>query len=323
MIGSFVLTVDVEPDERLLDPARRPEWNGFLDMLQEIGPLRERLSRRTGRRVFFNWFLRMDHQIAEVYGNVAWAARHYRDVLAKLESEGDAIGLHHHAFRWCASNGRWVSDHEDEPWIERSVTNAVEGFLRQQGCRPRAFRFGDRWLSDRLVARLDRLGIRYDLTLEPGMRSASGMVPTESSRGLLPDSQTALRRPYRPARSNYREPGGVLRRRLWLIPVSTGCVNGPALPAQVRPEHDFVHLNLGLDPGWIRHILDGLLDAEEPIVVSVARTGDLTLPGGRDRFLENLDFLCRHARVAERIFETAAAAIARFRKHALRKKSEG
>jgi hypothetical protein len=161
---------------------------------------------------------------------------------------------------------------------------------------------------------LERLRIPFDLTLEPGLRPAPSMVAAEKSTGSLPDLQGAPRRPYRPSRSSYLQPGRFLRRRrLWIVPVSTGCVNGPALPPEAKPEHDFVHLNLGLDPAWIRHILDGLMAAEEPIVVSVARTGDLVAPAVRDRFRENLEYVANHPGIRRRAFEGPREAISRWR----------
>ena len=320
MTGSFVLTIDVEPDDRLIERRQRPEWQGFLDLLPWIERFRDRLSERTGARARFNWFLRMDSQIETAYGEIGWAARHYAESLAQLRTRGDSIGLHHHAFRW--REGRWVSDFGDEAWIESVVERAFEAFVRETGRLPEGFRFGDHWLSDRVLALLDRLRIPVDLTLEPGLRPAPSIVPGEESTGSLPDFQQALRRPYRPSRSNYLEPGSFLRRRrVWMLPVSTGCINGPPLPAPVGPEDDFVHLNLGLDPRWIRHILDGLMTAQEPVIVSVARTGDFVLPGGRTRFRENLEYVTSHPRIRERVFESPGEAVSRWR--ALSQAGEG
>ncbi len=140
------------------------------------------------------------------------------------------------------------------------------------------------------------------------------MVPGENATGALPDFRLAPRLPYRPSRSNYLEPGRFLRRRrLWIVPVSTGCVNGPALPAEVSLDQDFVHLNLGLDPAWIRHILDGVMDGKEPVVVSVARSGDLASPLGRERFRENLEYVAAHPGIAGRAFEGPREAVSRWR----------
>ncbi|HTS01225.1 MAG TPA: hypothetical protein VMN04_01780 [Thermoanaerobaculia bacterium] len=306
----FVLTIDVEPDVRELDPSRRDEWEGFRRVHAWMEELRPRLAARTGRRVTLNWFLRMDPQIAAVYGSADWVTRRFGRELEALAAEGDVLGLHTHAFRWEEETGRWVSDHGAERWTARCVDESVAAFRSAWGRPPRAFRFGDRWLSDRVVARLARLGVRYDLTVEPGVASVPGMVPAERSTGALPDYRRAPRFPYRPSRSDFLVPGrGLFRRRLWMLPVSTGCVNGPARPAEADPRHEFCALNLGLHPRWIGHLLDGLLESE-PVVVSVARTGDAAGPEGRARLLENLERLATHPALAGRTFTTPAGALA-------------
>ena len=314
-----MLTVDVEPDDRLFDPRDRPEWRGFLALIPLVEPWRERLRERTGRPVRFSWFVRMDSQIETAYGDAGWAARRYATAFEDFRSRGDSIGLHHHAYRWQEPEREWISDHGNEDWIDGEVSRASAAFVRALGSLPDAFRFGDRWLSNRLVERLERLEIRYDLTLEPGLRSVPALVPGEKATGFLPDFRFAPRFPYRPSRANYLEPGRFLRRRrLWIVPVSTGCVNGPALPADVRPEQDFVHLNLGLDPAWIRHILDGVMDGKEPVVVSVFRTGDLASPLARERFLENLEYVAAHPGTANREFVGPREAVSRWRTGAAR-----
>jgi hypothetical protein len=308
----FVFTIDVEPDDREIDPHNPAEWNGFRDSHAWLESLRRRLEKRTGRPVALNWFLRMDPQIAAVYGTAQWLEHRFGDPLRALAARGDVLGLHVHAFRWNVEAERWVSDHGAPRWVERCVADSVAAFVAAWGYRPRDFRFGDRWLSNRVVAQLERLGVRHDLTIEPGIGAIPGMVPDELSTGGLPDYRRAPRRPYRPLPSDYRVPGRwPFRRRLWMLPVSTGCVNGPALPEGTDPQHDFVHLNLGLRPDWIGHLLDQLLD-REPIVVSVARNGDAGRPEGRANLLENLERLATHPAVATRVFTTPAGAISSY-----------
>ena len=269
---------------------------------------------RTERPVALNWFLRMDPQIARVYGTAAWVARRHGGLLRALADRGDLMGLHVHAYRWDEVTPGWVTDHGDPQWVERCVADGVRAFVAAWGHPPRAFRFGDRWLSNRVISQLARLGVRQDLTLEPGTKAIPALRPSERTTGSLPDFRHAPRHPYRPANADYRVEGQwPFRRRLWMLPVSTGCVNGPPLPNRIEPRHDFVHLNLGLSPEWIRHLLDGLLEAE-PIVVSVARTGDALHPEGRANLLENLERLATHAGMAQRVVTSPAKAIGIFRR---------
>jgi hypothetical protein len=318
----FVLTIDVEPGHRHVDLAHSAEWEGFVYCHRWLEETRQRLEQRTGWPVTLNWFLRMDPQIERAYGKADWVAHRYGDLLHALADRGDLMGLHVHAYRWDDQTAEWVTDHGDPRWVEQCVAVAVRAFIATWGKPPQAFRFGDRWLSDRVIPQLIRLGVRQDLTVEPGTRAIPAMRPSEQTTGCLPDYRNALRHPYRPRLADYRVEGRwPFRRRLWMLPVSTGCINGPALPDRIEPQHDFVHLNLGLRPEWIRHLLDGLLETE-PIVVSVARTGDAEQPGGRANLLENLEHLANHPAVACRTFTSPARAIANFRRWRKRERPE-
>lgn len=311
----FVLTIDVEPDDRVPDQAAAGDWAGLdvcVGWLEELRPL---LAERTGRPVRFNWFLRADPQVAGVYGSADWVFRHHGPTLRRLAAAGDGIGLHVHAWRHRPEAGGWVAEHGDAAWVDFCVRSSHSAFRAAWGQSPHAFRFGDHWLSDGLVRTLGRLGFRYDLTIEPGAQPAAALVPGERSSGALPDFRSAPRRPYRPSRRDFRRPARWWPRRLWHVPVTTGCINcGPAvIPARVEDHHAMVHLNLGLDPGWVRGILDATL-AAEPLVVSVARTGDAMLAGAPERFRANLEHLAAHPALAERAFVTPAEAVGWWRR---------
>ncbi len=266
----FILTADIEPDERVPQPGARPEWNGLPLMIERLEALRQR---QPGAR--FNWFVRVDPQIEVLYGDAAWGLRRYRAQLDALAAKGDAIGLHVHPFRW--ERAGWVSDYGDAAWVRHCIATAVEGFAGVMGRRASLFRFGDRWMSNDAMAELERQGIEIDLSLEPGSRRLPGMTPAERSRGALPDLRGVPRRPYRPSRRNYKRApyfrGGA--RNLWELPVTT---------APIYPRADHIPLNLGLKPEWIRRILAS--DAD--VMVSVARTGDLTQDDVRAAFDANL-----------------------------------
>src|SRR3712207_3043738 len=81
-----VVTVDVEPDERTFPPDEPKPWNGFAQMAEKAGPLRERLAAITGSPVAFSWFLRMDTQVERAWGSHTWAADEYRSQIEALEA---------------------------------------------------------------------------------------------------------------------------------------------------------------------------------------------------------------------------------------------
>src|SRR5688572_31113353 len=79
-----LLCFDVEPDDRHVEG--RPEsWPGAEATPGMLERWRRRLSRATARPARFSWFLRLDPQIAELYGTALWPVVRYGSVLRSEE----------------------------------------------------------------------------------------------------------------------------------------------------------------------------------------------------------------------------------------------
>jgi hypothetical protein len=193
--------------------------------VERVGSLREELAVATGRPVHFNWFLRMDPQVAGSHGSPGWVVDRYGDCLEALRSAGDGIGLHPHAWRWAPARQRWVADHADADWVDECVRTSFETFEATLGETCRMVRFGDRFVSPRVVSLLARLGTRYDLTVEPGARSAVSLHPNTLATGLIPSMFRAPREPYRPSVEDPFRPANRLvvsdDAGLWMIPLTS------------------------------------------------------------------------------------------------------
>ena len=123
-----LLSFDVEPDEIEVG-VDAPPWLGFERLLERVKPLRDDLAVATGRPVRFDWFLRMDPQIAEAYGSAAWVVDRFGADLARLRSEGDLVGLHPHALRPSGTAGP-VAGRPWRPRLGRSLPGGVIRDLR-------------------------------------------------------------------------------------------------------------------------------------------------------------------------------------------------
>lgn len=166
----IVLSIDVEPDDRTV---RHPvDWRGFEESFELFQGLRKQLEARTGNPVHFSWFVRMDPQIETVYGDCSWAARRYRALFDMIEGHGDELGLHVHSWRWSEADADWVAEYGDQQWVETCVRKSAAAFHESFKRPCRSFRFGDHWMSEATIQLLEELGIRYDLTLEPGQSGA-------------------------------------------------------------------------------------------------------------------------------------------------------
>lgn len=240
-----VLGIDVEPDDPLDGSNLR--WPGFESMLTFVGELRDRLSAVTGEPARFFWALRMDPQIADVYGSATWVAERYGRELDALAEAGDTLGVHTHAWRRYGADVRWVADWAEPGWTEHCLETSLAAYATAFGTSCEVHRFGDRFINPGLYASLARHGVRVDLTIEPGARAVRALNPAWRSTQPTIDYADAPRRPYRPL------PGDVLRPSAdasaagpWLLPL-TAVDNTELLPRWRRVARTARY------PGRVRH----------------------------------------------------------------------
>jgi len=213
-----VLCIDVEPDDRLINPSVQKDWIGFESTFEIFSKLRPRIEAATGSPVHLSWFFRMDPQIAITYGSASWAVMRYESLIREIKRAGDAIGLHAHSWRLNETRDKWIVDFADQDWINHCVGLGFEAFRQSLNESCLYFRFGDHWMNNATSRLIEKLGARFDLTLEPGQ---TGGHVAEPFTGDFLDYSQVPRRPYISSRTDFRKHGSYPR-KLWTIPLSVG-----------------------------------------------------------------------------------------------------
>ena len=198
-----LIVIDVEPDGIYIEPGRGKPWRGFEKAVRTLRDFRAEATAASGAPAHFTWVYRMDPQIELGYGSASWPVAHYTRETAELHGAGDDLGLHPHGFRWCETTRRWNTALDDQAWLDECLRVASDAFERSLGSRCRTFRYGDHWMSQATMELLQRLGARYDLTLEPG-HPQTPITRYRYGTGVLPDLSDIPAMPYRPARDDYR-----------------------------------------------------------------------------------------------------------------------
>ena len=226
-----VWCVDIEPFHRQVEEPPEPHWRGVLETMESLDRWRPALQDATGEAVRFSWFWRADPQVEEVYGTAGWGLSRYKDLLDATLLRGDAHGIHPHFWRRDDPSSAWIEDFRDPRWVEHCVRVAFAAFEAQVGSPPLVNRCGDRRMDSRTARLLGRLGIRADLSVEPGV--PSDCLETNVAR---PDYTAATSRPYRPAANDFNRPRRrpVARDGLTMLPLTTRS------PASGR-SRDFFH----------------------------------------------------------------------------------
>jgi hypothetical protein len=315
-----VVCVDVEPDPRDVDRARPEEpWHGFEVLRQVFSRFRRALAARTGTPAHFAWFIRMDPQVAEVYGSPTWALSTYRRFVDEARAQGDELGIHPHSFRWEESRRAWINDHGNQSWVEHCVRMSVAAFEDALGSRCVSSRLGDRLMNDATVRLLEELGVRFDLTLEPGKPEVAGLVAGEPSTGRLPDLTMIPRRPYRPSLHDFRLPDSNRESGLWMLPVTTRRLSPLLRHARrvfcrlsgLELLTDVVSLSLALRPVLFRDVLDGATtDGGMNPLVFVLRSDSAVNAREEGRLLANLAYLLTDRIAGRLVFVTPSEAAA-------------
>jgi hypothetical protein len=282
---------------------------------------RQKLERATGTAVHFCWFLRMDPQIASGYGSAKWIAEQHGPILKQLESKGDELGLHVHAQRWDRTTCQWIADYGDQQWISSCVVSSFAAYKSYFGRACESLRFGDYWTNNDSVELVDRLGVKYDLTVEPGMRAD----PVLSTRtGVWPDYRNSPNHPYRPSYDDFQRPNMKSGRPLWMIPLTGVRYEGPkalrlwrakrlarAFGFDRQAHHESSRAGLDTTPEIFRNLVEGLLKISNARYLAfVVRTDAYTRPPERLNLQENIEFLSRCSSVNKLRFTTPRTALA-------------
>lgn len=218
--------IDAEPDPRLVNRDAPEPWEGYEVTHRYLARLRPRIEEATGSPVRYCWFFRMDPQIAESYKSATWAADRYPEFLEANARHGDEAGIHTHAFRWREWDRTWVLDLGSQTWVEHCVGSSLEAFSRAFGRSCTSFRFGNRWLNTATVNFLERMGVRHELTVEPGARGRRDTDTGEETSGPLPGFGRVPREPYAPSESDFRKPARDKLRKIQMIPLTAAYREG-------------------------------------------------------------------------------------------------
>lgn len=314
--GPILFLIDVEPDARKTDGIADGGWKGSDDALEHLDRLRHQFEDATGAPVQFNWFLRADPQIEATWGRLDWLAESCPRIVRAICDSGDFRGMHIHMWRWSEARRLWFNDFSDPEWTAQCLGSSIDGFKLIFGDAPTACRFGDRWLNQHAVDLMRASGIRYDLTIEPGMPDVP-IHDDPNATGSTPDYRGALREPYVPSSENFLEaaeesaavnPDGSAA--LCMVPLTTSL---PAWRLVRRPPYLMKASrspNLALSSSHVLpHLQSQLASETQALVTIVLRSGDLSDPDFRGNFLRTTSALVRESSLARWEFTNPARAV--------------
>lgn len=293
--------IDLEPDERL-PGAHSQSFDSAGVALREIAARRAEFEDKTGARVSFGWYVRMDRHIAAVYGDACAIVEHYHQQLDARAREGDDIGLHIHSIER-KKDGGWRANYADAALVDDTIEEAAAHFTEFFGRPCRSARMGDMWTGDHCMEKLASLGVRYDVTPESGLRpqAVAALYPGTDSIGARPSMLATPLAPFQPNLPHaapgddfWALPLSSYRRRdfanpgMWLVSAYSAFTTG----FKRNRARDVLRPQTQYGPGELRRAIEALFaESETPCLCVASRNF-----GVPERIHHFLDVLCEIAR---------------------------
>lgn len=194
------------------------EWDFFDEMDFAFAPVYDVLDRLG---VPATWFVRIDKQIAEVYGDSRYLFTQHARELARLRESGHQLGWHYHAYRRC--DGKWVQNLDEAQICDELLRYGEQAM--HEGLR--MSRMGWGYHTQATMECIDGMGISADSSAIP--RPAYPWTMT------LCNWERTGQAPYHPSRNDFQteSPCRAENLRLLEIPMTTAVVHAPSDEQQV------------------------------------------------------------------------------------------
>lgn len=197
---SIALTFDLDPDvfDASIDPESHRSRLTWLCITLGISRIQEALASVSAFRGVAppcTWFVRVDNQIADIYGRPAYLLKEHDEIFRAAQKRGDEISWHPHLYR--RVGGNWMQETDDAALAEALKSSVAD--MRQMGYQVECSRIGEAYGSSGIMRSLSELGIKYDATAMAGRRR----VDDQRLIDWLPTPSDG----YRPSRADHRVPG--------------------------------------------------------------------------------------------------------------------
>ena len=251
----LALTFDLDPDvfdESVASSEQRTRlsWKGIHEGIPTIKAALHNSLAPHGLRPHPTWFVRVDNQIRDIYGQSAYLLETYKDLFEQVRAEGDEIAWHPHLYRQI---GQGWQQETDEARLLAAMEEALSAMIAQ-GFPPQCARIGEAYGSSGLMRNFDKLGIKVDSTAMAGRKR----IDDQRMIDWEPTPKTA----YRPSLADHRVPGSPHHDVLEL----------PMSMLRVKADYDqepyWRYLDLSFHPRALNHGLKDLITTA-PYLVTI------------------------------------------------------
>jgi len=163
------LTIDCDPDGLSGNVINRNanSWNS----LNYLCNLNEELSSNVKFNVPITWFLRIDNQIKDIFGNSLYLYEKFEVFWKNNFLLGNELAWHPHFYTKGENNETIIM--EDKHQLSETMDELWED-IRSQNLLFSSFRNGEGWLSSDILSKIEKFGFKVDSSVLPGMYRTDG-----------------------------------------------------------------------------------------------------------------------------------------------------
>jgi hypothetical protein len=206
---SIIIACDADPDrERFgaqkLEGTEVPlSWQGIElglpKLIQQVSPLKDAL----GQSPRFTWFIRADHQIAQLMESEEAAYMKHRNFWEAWAAQGDECAWHPHYWRINPKNGFWEQEQNDTLWMSAMLKSS---FIKlRQHIELHSVKTGWCTMDNLTMNTLKDLGLLCECSAMPMQVYEPQRQASQAYYGAY-DWQHTQQQAYWPSLADYRKP---------------------------------------------------------------------------------------------------------------------
>jgi len=233
---NVIIGCDCDPDRPQYGGTRYDtraplRWRGVREGIRRAREIADGVRDDSGNPARITWCLRSDLQMAEIYGDCAWAYSEFSDLWEELAGGGDELAWHPHLWRWHDQEACWYQEMEDEDWMRRCLREGYRALSDRMGHAPTTSRMGWEFHNDVTMQQLNDLGIKVDFSAIPGRFTAGRPDRWGSMFNCHVDWRGTPEHPYHPSASDFRTEADEHGKALDVLELPMSVFRSPLLAA--------------------------------------------------------------------------------------------
>ena len=235
------ITLDTDADPVIQNHKNSISFKNLDYSLDKISDQINKIENKLGTRIPLSWFVRIDNQIKEIFGEYDWLLNQRSNFWENQLLKKNEIHWHAHIYE--LKNNQWFFPKNDKIFLNH--IEKVHEYILKKKYNFKCVRIGEAYMSNNIMNFLKKIGLKADSSAIPGR--------FRNDNEKFFDWSKSINAPYFPLKDNYQLASKV-KKKFLEIPMNT-----IKTKCSYDKSHLFRYANLAfknklLFPGLLQHI---------------------------------------------------------------------